>query len=309
MTIDATNLQIKIAVNKMATGKIPQGDGRWGAFNDSFVNQSLEPLEIANSIYTGHAYAGWHKGRRCTENFLLAQHIGVDMDTNDARSSFSVLRQHDFFRAYGGLLHTTPSHSPETPRSRILFFLDVPITDPTAFQAAAKFIVSMFPGADSAVTDASRFFYGAYDCEIEIPFHVLPIHHLRHYYAKQKADQTAQAAPIKQFYAQREEQASMSPGTAGTHGNQSLTQGNLHDTLLRRAIEQSPGGRNHAGLWLACQLRDNAYSQMDAERVVKSYQSAVQNAKAGDVYTEQEALKTLHSAYNRAARDGWSVAH
>lgn len=35
--------RIRIAVNRLATGKLPQGDPRWGKFNDSFVNQQLEP--------------------------------------------------------------------------------------------------------------------------------------------------------------------------------------------------------------------------------------------------------------------------
>jgi hypothetical protein len=299
---EAADLQIRIAVNRMATGKLPQGDSRWGTFNDSFVNQSIAPLDIANAIYTGHAYAGWHNGRRCTENFLLAQHIGIDMDSGDERSSFDVLRQNDFFRAYGGLLHTTPSHKPDAPRSRILFFLDTPIQDPTAFQAAAKFVVSLFPGADSVTTDASRFFYGAFNCDLEIPFHLLPIAHLRHYYAKAKAEQTRAAAPMRQYYAQRE---------APPQGETVATppQGNIADVLLQRAISQATAnGRNHTGLWLACQLRDNAYSKMDAERIIASYAASVGNTGTHP-YTEQEALKTLHGAYSKPAREAWAVRH
>ena len=294
---------IRIAIKKMATGKLQQGDPRWAAFNDSFVNQQLEPVDIANAIYTGHAYAGWHNGRRCTDNFLLAQHIGVDMDTGDEQSSFDVLRKHEFFLAYGGLLHSTPSHKPDAPRSRLLFFLDEPIQDPYAFQAAAKFVVSLFPGADSAVTDASRFFYGAFDCNIEIPFHTLPIAHLRHYYAqaqKRKAIQKEALGYQSQPKVQQQQQQPQSNGTTHTD--------NLHDVLLRRAIEQAPGGRNHAGLWLACQLRDNAYSKMDAERIVRSYAASVGNV-GSHPYTEQEALKTLHSAYTKSAREPWTVTH
>lgn len=292
--------RIRIAVNKMATGKLPQGDTRWGVFNDSFVNQQLEPLDIANAIYTGHAYAGWHSGRRCTDNFLLAQHIGVDMDTGDERSSFDFLRKHEFFLAYGGLLHTTPSHKPDNPRSRILFFLDQPIDDPAKFQAAAKFVVSLFPGADSAVTDASRFFYGAFNCDLEIPFNTLPIDHLRHFYTQAKKRRQIQKEALGYQPKRRTEDVQPTQSKPPVD--------NLHDVLLQRAIEQSAGGRNHAGLWLACQLRDNAYSKLDAERIVASYAATVGNAGTHP-YTEQEAMKSLHSAYGKAAREPWTVTH
>lgn len=290
--------RIRIAVNRLATGKLPQGDPRWGKFNDSFVNQQLEPLDIANAIYTGHAYAGWHNGRRCTDNFLLAQHIGVDMDTGDTRSSFDYLRKHEFFTAYGGLLHTTPSHQPDAPRSRILFFLDEPIQDPTAFQAAAKFVVSLFSGADTVTTDASRFFYGAFNCDLEIPFKTLPIAHLRHYYTQARKRAQIQ----KEALGYQSKAKASGSASQPVHGQSS----DLHEVLLQRAIEQAPGGRNNAGLWLACQLRDNAYSQMDAERIVASYAASVGNT-GSHAYTEQEAVKTLRSAYGRSAREPWAA--
>lgn len=291
---------IKIAVNRMQlSGKLPQGDSRWAAFNDSFVCQNLPLLEVANAIYTGHAYAGWHNGRRCTENFLCAQHIGVDMDSGDERSTFDELLQHDFFKTYGGLIHTTPSHTSTTPRARLLFFLDTPITNPTAFQSAAMFVVSLFSGADSAVTDASRFFYGCSNCEIEIPFKTLPLAHLRHYYARVTAQNRVLTQPAPQ--------AAKTHTNSHTNGVSAKPSDPLQDIILQRAISRaSVEGRNHTGLWLATQLRDNAYTKLAAESIVKSYQQAVERKKP-EPYTENEAMKTLASAYSRSARTPWEA--
>jgi hypothetical protein len=172
----------RIAINRMATGKLPQGDPRWATFNDSFVNDEKELIDIANDIYTGHAYTTWHQGRRSIENFLLAEHFAVDLDTGDARSSFDALLQHDFVRMYGSLMHTTPSHSAQSPRARVLFLLDEPITDAVGYQAAAKFLVAQFDGADEHCTDASRFFYGAFDCDIWLSDNLLPVRQLRRYF-------------------------------------------------------------------------------------------------------------------------------
>lgn len=182
-------MQIRIAINRMVTGKLPQGDPRWQSFNDSFENVELEPVEIANAIYTGHAYTAWHNGRRSLENFICAQHIAVDMDSGDERSSFAVLQRHPFVCMYGGMMHTTPSHSDESPRARIIFFLDGLIEDTSKFQTAAKFLVAQFDGADLACTDAARFFYGATNCDIWISDNVLPLAHLRRYYRRWERSQ------------------------------------------------------------------------------------------------------------------------
>lgn len=169
----------RVAINAMATGKIPAGDPSWPKFNDSFNNMDLSTLDLANEIYTGHSYAPWFNGRRKVENFVLGQHLAIDMDTGDARSSMATLARHPLVAGYGALIHTTPSHTEEKPRARAVFVLDRPIEDPSKYSAAARFLVSQFDGADSACVDAGRFFYGSVDCQIEIVGAQLPMDHLR----------------------------------------------------------------------------------------------------------------------------------
>ncbi len=186
----------RISFNTMAlSGKLPQGDPRWAKFNDSFENLTLAPTEIANLIYKGYAFTTWHDGRRSLENFICAQHIGVDMDTGDERSTFDALMSYAWVRMYASVIYTTPSHTPEQPRARVLFLLDKPIESATGYSEAAKFIISQFDGADVACSDASRFFYGSVNCDLMIPANYFPIAHLRHYYATWKLTQPRQAQP------------------------------------------------------------------------------------------------------------------
>lgn len=174
-----------IAINSIPLkSKIPLDDPLWPKYNDSFQPMSLELIEIANYIYLGQGYAGWHKGRRKIENFVRSGYLAVDMDSGDKRSTFDALLKHDLVRMYGSLMHTTPSHSNESPRARVLFLLDEPITDAAGYQAAAKFLVAQFSGADEHCTDASRFFYGAIDCDIWLSNNVLPVRQLRHFYRR-----------------------------------------------------------------------------------------------------------------------------
>jgi len=187
----------KIAINTMSTGKLPQGDPRWGTFNDLFENMELDITEIANYIYLGHAYAGWCDGRRNLDNFILAQHIAVDLDSGDERSDIEALRENEFVRAYGGLIHTTPSHTATAPRCRIIFFLDRPITTATAMGAATTFLIDHF-GSDQSCKDASRFFYGSRDCAIALLMNELPVSHLRTYYQRwRKTQPTPRSIPTR----------------------------------------------------------------------------------------------------------------
>lgn len=173
----------KIAINKMALdGKLPDGDPRWEPFNNSFVNQELETLDIANAIYRGHSYTAWHRGRRNTENFDCAQFIAVDLETHDKRSTLDYLRQQEFIKVYGGLIYTTPRHTEADPRARVLFFLDQPITEPQAYKTAIEFVYHLIPGSDTNCIKASGFFYGSKDCQWEWIDSVLPLIHLRSYY-------------------------------------------------------------------------------------------------------------------------------
>ena len=197
----------KIAINKMSLAeKLPKGDRRWEEFNTSFQNLELEMIDIANAIYLGHSYTAWHSGRRTTENFLAAQFIAVDMDTEDERSSIAHLAKMEFVRVYASFIYSTPSSTPETPRSRIIFLLDEPITDAAKYKVVIEFVYSVFPGSDPNCVKASGFFYGSRDCQMHFidTDNVLPLVHLRSYYqrwartqpSQPVAPQTKPSAPV-----------------------------------------------------------------------------------------------------------------
>ena len=108
----------------------------------------------------GHAYSPWFGGRRKVENFLCAQHVAIDMDTADQRSTLSTLQENPFFRMYGAVIHTTPSHTAKAPKARLIFRLDEPISTADGYKAAISTVAVFFPGHDVSCIDAARFFYG-----------------------------------------------------------------------------------------------------------------------------------------------------
>ena len=76
----------------------------------------------------------------------------------------------------------------------------------------------------------------------------------------------------------------------------------LFGRILDKAITSSASGsRNNAGFCLACQLRDNGFSQAEAESAAEIYAASV-----GDrTYTRKEAISSVRSAYKRPPREAW----
>jgi hypothetical protein len=87
--------------------------------------------------------------------------------------------------------------------------------------------------------------------------------------------------------------------------------GNVVDSgrLVDMALDiASQSGRNNAGFWLCCQLRDNGYSFGDAEAAMRDYRSRAPftNTKGKpEPYTEREMNASLGEAYSRPARTPW----
>ena len=106
------------------------------------------------------------------------------------------------------------------------------------------------------------------------------------------------------------------PPESGTRRPPASTNSQTHsrdrvaaDRLIGRALEQSGTGRNDAGFWLAGQLRDNAYSRVEAEAILSEFVSRVppSNGKGHDEpYTRAEALASVEQAYQHSPREPWA---
>lgn len=151
----------KVAIGPALTAKIPYGDPYWKEFNASFENQELPSGVLAARLYEGHTLTTWHADHwRHSRNYLCGQHLGVDFDTEDARSTLPVLLKDRFVAKYAGIVYTTPSHTPATPRARVIFLLDTPIMQAKNYTLAASALLWIFGTADRQCKDAVRFFYG-----------------------------------------------------------------------------------------------------------------------------------------------------
>jgi len=168
----------KVAIGPAQSGKIPPGSPYWTTFNGSFQNQELPSDLIAAELYDGKPITTWCNPQwRKTENYQCGQHLGLDFDTEDRQSSIPVLLKEPFIQKYAAIVYTTPSHTPDKPRARVLFLLDTPIFQPANYTLAAASLLWIFGTADRQCKDPVRFFYGGKPgaCEMEWLGNTLPL--------------------------------------------------------------------------------------------------------------------------------------
>jgi hypothetical protein len=108
--------------------------------------------------------------RRAEETFVSRELIMVDVDSG--MTIFELL-DNEFYNEHAAGFYTTPSHTDDAHRFRIMFRLATPITDATRLQKLNKMLLRVFTQADAACKDATRIFYGTPNCVVREQRNVL----------------------------------------------------------------------------------------------------------------------------------------
>lgn len=179
----------KVSIGPAVAQKIPPGSPYWGEFNGSFRNMDINQADFAGFVCQGHAFTTWHKHNwRRSDNYIVGQHLGVDFDTEDKRSTVDYLLSDPFIAKYASLIYTTPSHTIDAPRARVVFLLDEPIHQSKNYVLAVSSLLWLFGSADRQCKDPCRFFYGSgTGGRIEWPANVLPLAIVKDMIARYKA--------------------------------------------------------------------------------------------------------------------------
>lgn len=99
---------------------------------------------------------------RCDDNFVSHQIALVDIDSGMTIEEIEV---HPFYLAYGVGYYTTPSHTPEAHRFRVMYCLPEPITDADNMRMIYQGLLVLHGAADTSCKDAARFFFGTVEAE------------------------------------------------------------------------------------------------------------------------------------------------
>jgi len=179
----------KVSVSSFSLDhKIPPGDTFWSTFNASFQNQELTPYNFAKAIWDGHPFTTWHSNSwRTSANYIAGQYLALDFDTGDQTSTLPTLIENPFIHRHSSILYTTPSHTAEAPRARVVFLLDTPIQQAQNYTLASAALLWLFGTADRACRDAVRFWYGSLRCDMEMFDNVLSLATVKHIIAQYQA--------------------------------------------------------------------------------------------------------------------------
>lgn len=166
-----TTRKFKISINNKIINKVDSTDKKQlRVLTEEFSNLELTIKEIAGQISFGHPFCAQHKGRRKSANFIRSDVLAVDIDEG---MLISEAMAHPFVRDHAAIVYTTPSHTDEFHKFRIVLVLDSTITDAQKMRLANAGLIRKF-GGDKACKDVCRVFYGSKDSTPTILGNVLP---------------------------------------------------------------------------------------------------------------------------------------
>jgi hypothetical protein len=198
---DCRNWPIEVMVSRHCRGKMPvDSDGpAWAAFHKSFCHERTTARGLAVEVYRGWAFCPVYNGRRKKENFVGAHHLAIDFDSGDERSSLDYLAQQELINWFASFAYTTPSHTPEHPKARVVWVLETPVTDIDRYELLFRAMLAEFPWADQGVKDGLRLFYGSPGCTVWANWSILgegTVNYLVERYEKEQAHLAAAAPPV-----------------------------------------------------------------------------------------------------------------
>lgn len=134
-------------------------------------NVNFKPIEVQSidelasvMLKNNYSQSVFKNNYRNLENFLSTELIGIDVDNEGPNDNYTIEQAFEFFKDYKHIIAPSKSHRKDkhgkiADRFRIILFLEKEITNPKDFTATWSEIKSVYPAADDACKDASRFYY------------------------------------------------------------------------------------------------------------------------------------------------------
>ncbi len=98
------------------------------------------------------------RSRRNIASFVSAHVVGIDVD--HGRHAFDSLRDDPYLQQFASFAYTTPSHTAEQSRYRIVFLLETAIDSPDVFRDVVRCLSDRYDG-DQNARDPVRLWYGS----------------------------------------------------------------------------------------------------------------------------------------------------
>ena len=155
-------------------GKAPGEWGlpEWAGYYKTFRQQDETAERMSQYVAAGYAFIPLYKnGRRLETNFKAGYHVALDLDTADYTSSLdSLMRVGTFADIFAAFAYSTPSSTPEKPKSRIVYIVETPITSAREYRHLYA-ALAWRTAQDGAICDPSckdplRVYFGSPGCDM-----------------------------------------------------------------------------------------------------------------------------------------------
>ena len=101
---------------------------------------------------------------RHDDDFVSRQLLFIDIDSG---MTIPELLENDFYNQHGAGFYTTPSHTQDSHRFRIMFVTETAITDGERVKKLIMALMRVFDHADPACKDSTRIFYGTVAAQLK----------------------------------------------------------------------------------------------------------------------------------------------
>lgn len=149
----------RVAVSRQSVNKVLSCD--WNSYINSFYNTTMTLTELQTHISSGFPVApSLFDGRKKSENWFGCELLFIDVDGGmSIEAALGVDASKQLLSGY-----YTPSHTPETPRYRLVFALSGFERNGEYVQYLLKRLIGKY-SADAACSDLARFYYGSQNTE------------------------------------------------------------------------------------------------------------------------------------------------
>ncbi len=174
------SLTIDVTLSKSGKDKCNPANLKWASV------LSITPQRLFEHLTNGYPMAVgiYHDHYRAKANFSYSQVIGLDFDKLNPAMADELIR-HPFVRQHASFIYSTPSHTDENPRLRVVFVLDKQINKPDSYERGVMRILHLFRDflPDTACKDAARLFFGNSQSDSHFTRfigNILPIERIKH---------------------------------------------------------------------------------------------------------------------------------
>ena len=236
--------------------------GNRGVFKPVVIDGESRLLSLIKE--TGYSLGTFKNNHRTVENFEGAELIGLDFD-----GGFTLEEATEAFKDEWHIIGTTRSHgipkkdAPACDRFRVILKAETPIDSAADYKATVQELMSKYPAADRACSDASRYFEPCIDIVC--------------------TNTEGRLRPVVKYVKPAVQSKTVAPYMKGELSKQTLTflafgtESNWNDALFKAALD----------------LHEQQYTQ---EEAITALTGATRNYLGN---LDETDLKTIESAFNR----------